>query len=106
MVKIHITDTKGTTRQINANKGISLMEAIRENDFDDLAAICGGCCSCATCHIFVKSGPTTALPSMLDDEEYLLEDADSFQAGTSRLSCQIEISDALEGLAITIAPLS
>lgn len=104
MVKVVITDTAGEERAIEAEAGISLMESIRENDFDDLAAICGGCCSCCTCHVFVDGDWSDKLPKMGDDESYLLEDSPHFTEGTSRLSCQIEIDETMDGLKVTIAP--
>ena len=106
MVKISVTDLSGESRDIDAEAGLSLMENIRNNDFDDLAAICGGCCSCCTCHVYVDAAWTDKLPEMEDDEHYLLEDSPHFQEGTSRLSCQIEVDDALDGLKVTIAPES
>lgn len=106
MVKVTVTDTGGQVRAIEAEEGISLMESIRENDFDDLAALCGGCCSCCTCHVYVGGDWGDKLPAMGDDESYLLEDSPHFQAGSSRLSCQIEVDGALDGLEVTIAPES
>lgn len=106
MVKISVTNLAGQTSDIEAESGLSLMENIRNNDFDDLAAICGGCCSCCTCHVFVNGDDYDKLPAMEDDEQYLLEDSEHYQAGTSRLSCQIEVDDSLKGLRVTIAPES
>jgi len=104
MVKISVTDLAGNTSEFEAEVGISLMENIRNNEFDDLAAICGGCCSCCTCHVFVDADNFGDLPEMEDDEQYLLEDSDQFQPGASRLSCQIEVDDSMNGLKVTIAP--
>lgn len=103
MPKIHVTDTSGDTRTIEAETGMSLMENIRNNDFDDLAALCGGCVSCCTCHVHVPdSDQFAALPAREEDEEDLLEDSDTFEPEQSRLSCQVEVTDAMEGLAVTI----
>lgn len=104
MVKISVTNLAGQTRDIDAESGLSLMENIRNNDFDDLAAICGGCCSCCTCHVFVNSDDVGKLQTMEEDEQYLLEDSEHYQEGTSRLSCQIEVDNNLDGLRVTIAP--
>ncbi|WP_262693214.1 2Fe-2S iron-sulfur cluster-binding protein [Kordiimonas aquimaris] len=104
MVKITVTDLAGKASAIEAEVGLSLMENIRNADFDDLAAVCGGCCSCCTCHVFVDSDDFERLPEMEEDEQYLLEDSDHFQTGASRLSCQIEVDDSLDGLKVTIAP--
>ncbi|WND03319.1 2Fe-2S iron-sulfur cluster-binding protein [Temperatibacter marinus] len=104
MVKVVVTDTAGEERTIEAEEGISLMESIRENDFDDLPALCGGCCSCCTCHVYVETSWAEKMPTMEDDESYLLEDSPHFKGGESRLSCQIEINDTMDGLKVTIAP--
>jgi len=104
MVKISVTDLAGQTSNIEAEVGLSLMENIRNNDFDDLAAICGGCCSCCTCHVFVDAGDIERLPEMEDDEQFLLEDSESYDPALSRLSCQIEVDDSMNNLKVTIAP--
>lgn len=106
MVKIAVTDLDGKTSKIDAEVGLSLMENIRNNDFDDLAAICGGCCSCCTCHVYVDIDQAGDLPEMEEDEQYLLEDSEHYDAATSRLSCQIEVDDSMDGLKVTIAPES
>ena len=102
MPKISVTDLSGETRIIEAEVGLSLMENIRDNDFDDLAAICGGCCSCCTCHVLVGGHAADKLPAMEEDEQMLLEDSPHFQQGESRLSCQIEVAEDLDGLLVNI----
>jgi 2Fe-2S ferredoxin len=79
------------------------MEVIRDNGFDELMALCGGCCSCATCHVFIDAGFADKVPTMSEDENDLLDSTDS-RNDQSRLSCQIPVSDALDGLTVTIAP--
>lgn len=106
MVKISVTDLSGQTSEIDAEVGLSLMESIRNNDFDDLAAICGGCCSCCTCHVYVEEDRFTDLPDVTEDEQYLLEDSEAFKEGSSRLSCQVEVDDNMAGLKVIIAPES
>ena len=103
MTGVTIVLRSGDRRTIEAEDGLSLMEAIRDNGFDELLALCGGCCSCATCHVHVDSDFATKLPPMSDDESDLLDSSDHRDA-TSRLSCQIRVGPALEGLAVTIAP--
>ncbi|GHF12724.1 ferredoxin [Kordiimonas sediminis] len=102
MPRVTVTDLSGESRAIDAEVGLSLMESLRENDFDDLAAICGGCCSCCTCHVYVGGDAADKLDPMDDDEQMLLEDSPHYQQGESRLSCQIEVTDDLEGLQVTI----
>ena len=71
--------------------------------FDELLALCGGCCSCATCHVVVDPAFADKLPKMSEDEDDLLESSDH-RAETSRLSCQIPFTADLDGLHVTIAP--
>ena len=103
MPSLIVTDREGEAREIEAETGISVMENIRNNGFDELLALCGGCCSCATCHVHVDPDWLSHLAPMSDDEDDLLETS-SFKSETSRLSCQILFSDALDGLRVTIAP--
>lgn len=103
MAKLNITDMEGNSRDVDAEIGISVMEVIRDNDFEDLAALCGGCCSCATCHVYIDENWLPKLDKVEADEDELLSMAESRQAN-SRLSCQIEMSDELDGMPVTIAP--
>jgi 2Fe-2S ferredoxin len=80
-----------------------LMELIRDSGIDEIAAICGGCASCATCHVYVESAFLELLPRMSQQEDDLLYAAE-VRTGNSRLSCQIRLSDNLDGLKLTIAP--
>lgn len=103
MVQIIVTDRSGVARSIEADEGLSLMEAIRDNGFDELLALCGGCCSCATCHVFVDPGHAGIIPPLSEDENDLLDSSDHRDA-RSRLSCQLPLTAALDGLKVTIAP--
>lgn len=103
MIRLSIVTRAGETRPIVVSPQGSLMEAIRDNGFDELLASCGGCCSCATCHVIVDAGDLSRLPPMSSDEDSLLDDADCRAPG-SRLSCQIPLSPTLEGLSLRIAP--
>jgi ferredoxin, 2Fe-2S len=79
------------------------METLREFDYG-VTAICGGLCSCATCHIFVKPEWMPKLPAPQGDEKELLVELQNYDAPTSRLSCQVDFTDALDGLELRIAP--
>ena len=103
MPTIHVTGRDGEEKAVSVDSGISVMEAIRDNGFDELLALCGGCCSCATCHVHVDPAFTDKLPKMSEDEDDLLESSDH-RAPTSRLSCQIPFTADLDGLHVTIAP--
>lgn len=103
MPKLIVVDRAGTANEVEAKAGLTVMEVIRDAGFDELLALCGGSCSCATCHVIVdadwfeKTGPANR------DEDDLLDSSDH-RAATSRLSCQIEFSAALDGLKVQIAP--
>ena len=79
------------------------MEAIRDSGDNEVQALCGGCCSCATCHVYVDEAFLDQLPAMSNDENELLESS-SHRRANSRLSCQIPFAAALGGLRVTIAP--
>ncbi len=103
MPKLVVVDRAGTEKTVDAGAGLTVMEAIRDNGFDELLALCGGCCSCATCHIHVDADWLGKLPAMSEDENDLLESSDH-RDETSRLSCQIQLTSDLDGLKVTIAP--
>ena len=103
MAKLIIVGRDGTEREIDGKAGWSVMENIRGAGFDELLALCGGCCSCATCHVHVDETWLEALPPMKGDEDDLL-DSSSHRQANSRLSCQIEYGEALDGLRVQIAP--
>lgn len=88
---------------MEGDAGLSVMEILRDNGFDDLLALCGGCCSCATCHVHVDPAFTALLPPVGMDENDLLDSSD-YRQGNSRLSCQVVMTDALDGMRVTIAP--
>ena len=103
MTKLVVTDREGQTVGVDAHDGISVMENIRDLD-NSVDAICGGLCSCATCHVFVDPAWMAKLPPRSDEEAELLGDLSSFNQSQSRLSCQLTVSDALDGLVLTVAP--
>jgi ferredoxin, 2Fe-2S len=103
MPQLIVVDRSGAAKTIEAETGLSVMEVIRDNGFDELLALCGGSCSCATCHVYVDAGYADKLPAMDADENDLL-DSSSYRSPDSRLSCQIQMSAALDGLRVTIAP--
>ena len=103
MPDLLVTTREGVERRVEAAAGVSVMEVIRDNDFDELLALCGGCCSCATCHVYVEERFLEKLAPPGEDEDELLESS-SHRKPTSRLSCQIPFGEALDGLRVTIAP--
>ena len=103
MPKLIVVNRAGEEQSVDGDKGLSVMEVIRDNGFDELLALCGGCCSCATCHVHVDPAFADKLPAMSEDEDDLLESSDH-RNETSRLSCQIEFTADLDGLKVQIAP--
>jgi 2Fe-2S ferredoxin len=103
MPNITVVNQSGEETIVEAATGRTLMEVIRDNGFDELLALCGGCCSCATCHVIIDPAFADKLPKLSEDENDLLDSSDH-RTEFSRLSCQVPITDALEGLRVTIAP--
>ncbi len=102
MPNLIVVTRDGTERVVSGEAGLSVMEVIRDNGFDELLALCGGSCSCATCHVHVDPEFAAKLPKMGPDEDDLL-DSSSDRDETSRLSCQIQFTSALDGLRVRIA---
>ncbi|MBB5709875.1 2Fe-2S iron-sulfur cluster-binding protein [Sphingomonas xinjiangensis] len=102
MPKLTVVTRNGEERTVTGDASLSVMEVIRDNGFDELLAICGGCCSCATCHVHVDPEFAAKLPPISEDENDLLDSALTRDA-YSRLSCQIPFGDALDGLRVRIA---
>lgn len=100
---INVIDRDGATHTIEWEAEQSLMEAIRDNDLPILAS-CGGTESCATCHVYMPEGLIEELDPRSDDEIELLEEAEGFQPGCSRLSCQIPYRPSFLGMTVTLAP--
>ena len=103
MPKLVVVNRAGKEKEVDAASGVSVMEAIRDNGFDELLALCGGCCSCATCHVYVDPAFADKVTPLSEDENDLLDSTDHRQ-GNSRLSCQLQMSDDLSGLRVMIAP--
>src|ERR1700712_855750 len=102
MPKLIVVTREGQEREIEGETGLSVMEVIRDAGIDEIRALCGGCCSCATCHVHVDPDFAAKLPKMSEDENDLL-DSSADRNEVSRLSCQVEFTDALDGLKVTIA---
>lgn len=102
MALLRVVDRDGVEHEVDAKTGLKLMESLRELDYG-VAAICGGMCSCATCHVYVDPEWTARLPAAMSDERELLQELGNHR-DNSRLSCQIDFTEALNGLRLTIAP--
>ena len=102
MPTLIVVSRSGEEKSVEVDSGLTVMEAIRDNGFDELLALCGGCCSCATCHVHVDPAFADKLAPMSEDEDDLL-DSSSHRDASSRLSCQLPLTDELDGLKVRIA---
>jgi len=100
MPKITYIDQKGAERTVDVPEGWSVMEGAVKNSVPGIDADCGGACACATCHVYVDQEWLTKLPPRDDMEETMLDFAQDVKP-TSRLSCQIKVSAALDGMRVT-----
>ena len=103
MATVRAVDREGNEHEVEAKPGLSLMLILRDGGGLDIASICGGTCSCATCHVYVDEDWLARLPEQEIDEKEILEGSFHLQ-GNSRLSCQIPFSNDLDGLKVTLAP--
>jgi 2Fe-2S ferredoxin len=102
MAEINVVDRDGHEHRVEGRLDAPVMETLRDLDYG-VAAICGGMCSCATCHVYVDEAWLARLPARQGDEQELLQELSGFKPN-SRLSCQVKFTEALSGLKLTIAP--
>jgi ferredoxin, 2Fe-2S len=101
MALIRVTDRDGIEHEVQGNTSFTLMENLRDLDYG-VAAVCGGMCACATCHVYIDPTWLAKLPARHSDETELLRDLSTYK-DNSRLSCQIKFTEALAGLQLRIA---
>jgi len=102
MSRITFIGSDGSQVTVNAKNGHTLMEIAVDNNVPGMVAECGGACACATCHAYIDPAWLDRLPAIDDMEDAMLDSALD-RRPNSRLSCQIEVSDALDGLIVTVA---
>ena len=102
MTKIIVKDRQGSVQELSADIGLTLMEIIRDAGMD-IEAACGGCCACATCHLYVDKDWFSKLLAREDDEESMLDQAFNVE-DNSRLGCQVEFNDEIDGIKVELAP--
>ena len=100
-MKIIVIDRDGNKHELEGDPNSTLMEILRDADLD-IEAACGGCCACATCHVYINDQWFEKISPKDDDEESMLDQAFDVR-NTSRLSCQISLSDELDGIELEIA---
>jgi 2Fe-2S ferredoxin len=102
MPKVIYVSARGNVREVDVPVGTTVMAAALKNGIDGIVAECGGVCMCSTCHVFVDENFFNRLPPAQDTEEAVLEIAAEERRPTSRLSCQIMVTDALDGLIVRL----
>lgn len=102
MARLQVIDRDGVTHEVEGKPGLKVMEILRDADLG-VAAICGGMCSCATCHVYIDPQWLERVPAQQSDERELVVELSGHREN-SRLSCQILFSDDLDGLKVTVAP--
>ncbi len=100
MPKVIFIDHEGNKREIEAKPGTTVMEAAVQNLIPGIDADCGGACACATCHVYVDETWFEKLKARDDMEDSMLDFAEDVRP-TSRLSCQIQLTDELDGITVT-----
>ena len=100
MPKVTFIDADGTRHEVDGKNGVSLMEIAISNNIDGVEAECGGSCMCATCHCFIEEEHAANLPAIDSDEDEMLGFTAVDRRSTSRLSCQLKMSDELDGIEV------
>ena len=101
-MKVLVTDREGGKHELSFQEGDTLMQVLTDHDLG-VRAECGGCCACATCHVYIAPQWLKLLPPQSEDELDMLDAAFEVEP-TSRLSCQVIMTPELDGMEVTIAP--
>jgi len=104
MARVIVIERDGKEVLVEAKAGLSVMEVLRDGGDFGVAAICGGLCSCATCHVYVDDAWMGKLKARHNDEQEILVALSSFRPKNSRLSCQIPFTQELDGIKVEVAP--
>ena len=102
MLKVTFIEPSGNERIVEFEAGDTLMETARDNDVEGIDADCGGACACATCHVYVDAAWAAKLPSAQEMENDMLDFTEAPKTDFSRLSCQIEMTETLNGLVVQV----
>jgi ferredoxin, 2Fe-2S len=104
VIRLVVTDRKGTVREVEAEDGLALMFVLRDHAGLPVEGLCGGCAACGTCHVFVDDDWVDRLPPRQPAEADMLDQLYHVDDRRSRLSCQVTATPALDGLCLTLAP--
>ena len=103
MPRIEVTGLDGQVTTLHGEEGETLMEALKNGGCDGIEAICGGACSCASCHVYLVGTWFEALGGRNEGEQQLVSESGHFQAN-SRLSCQVVLTPEMQGMQVVVAP--
>lgn len=102
MPRVTYTSQDAKTTTLDIAVGTSVMQAAVFNGVDGIVAECGGSCMCATCHVYVREDQLALCPPLEGDEDAMLEGTASARLPNSRLSCQLVVSEQMDGLVVTL----
>ncbi|MES0884083.1 2Fe-2S iron-sulfur cluster-binding protein [Roseibium sp. SCP14] len=102
MANITYVEHDGTRHEVEVANGLTVMEGARTNNIPGIVAECGGACACSTCHVYLDEAWIEGVPAKDDMETEMLDFASEPDLVRSRLTCQIEVTDALNGLIVHI----
>lgn len=102
MITVHLIDSAGAPRNLECKTGQSLMQAAVKANIAGIEGECGGMMTCGTCHVYVREPHASTLPRPEADEEGMLDFTAEPRRPNSRLSCQIQLTDALDGLTVDL----
>ncbi len=102
MPKVNFIHDDGTQETVEVSAGTSLMMAATQNSVDGIEAECGGCCMCATCHVYVDEAFLDKLTPPDELEQEMLEETAAEAKANSRLSCQIPVTDEIDGIVVRL----
>ena len=100
MAKITYIEHNGKEHVVDVSNGLTVMEGARDNNIPGIEANCGGACACSTCHVYVDPAWVEKLPEKDDMEEDMLDFAYEPNPERSRLTCQLKVTDAIDGLVV------
>jgi len=100
MAKITYVEHNGTEHVVEVANGLTVMEGARDNNIPGIEADCGGACACSTCHVYVDPAWVEKVPAKDEMEEDMLDFAYQPDPMTSRLTCQMKVTDAMDGLIV------
>ena len=100
MAKITYIEHDGTEHVVDVPNGLTVMDGARDNNIPGIEAACGGACACSPCHVYVHPDWVEKLPTKDDMEEDMLDFAYEPDPARSRLTCQLKVTDALDGLVV------